>query len=421
MTAESSIDARRQAAIQDATQHVLIIGAGLGGVRTAQQLRAAGHTGRITLVGDEKHLPYDRPPLSKQFLSGEWEPAQLSLVSQAEIRDLGVEIQLGATVTALHVGKAELADGRVLGADAFVIATGVTPRTLPGQPDSVLSLRTLDDGLALRAALRRARSVVVVGGGFIGAEVSSTAIAMGVEVTIIEALAAPMSRVLGPAVGGLCARVMREGGVNLRTGAAIRSVTEGPGELRFELQDGSQVSADVGVVGIGGQPRLELFAGLGIDVRAGLLCDESGRVLRTDNVWALGDTASWRDGVRGGHHRQEHWTAVTEQAAIVARAIVGLAPPPATVPYVWSDQFGYRIQVWGRPDIASDVQALHGDGLAGGDCRGTVVGYFAEDQLVGVVGFSAARKFGRYRPLVLDHASRREAVGLATEMQSTSY
>ena len=388
-------------------EHVLVIGAGLGGLRTTEQLRAAGYQGRISLVGAEDHAPYDRPPLSKQVLTGDWEADRRTrLRSTDELDDLGVRTHLGLRAVALRAGEVELSDGASLHGDAVVIATGLVARQLPGQPAGAHTLRTLDDALALRAALESAGSLLVVGGGFIGAEVASSARSRGVAVTVLEAQPAPSIRALGPELGALDGRLLIEGGVDLRTNAEITGFTP----LGVSLADGSTVEADVTVVGVGGTPDLGWLDGTGLDVSGGLACGPTGRVLGLDGVWAVGDVASW-DG-----HRSEHWTNAGDQAAAVARDILGAEPPPATVPYFWSDQFGLKIQLIGRPEQADGLLPLHGSGLDGGPIKGTVAGYLAGDRLVAVAGFGAARLIARYRALVADRADRAAAVEFAAAL-----
>ena len=396
---------RRKDASDSTIEHVIIVGAGLGGLRSAQQLRQVGYHGRISLVGAETHLPYDRPPLSKQLLAGEWEPDRVYLTDEEALTSLGVELYLGKPAIALRPGAVELADGTVLRGGAIVLATGAAARRLPGQPDHVFCVRNLDDSLRLRAALRDAESLLVVGAGFIGAEVASTALDLGISVTMLEAQPVPLSRVLGERVGHMCARLIHESGVDLRTGVSITRFADAlDSPVTLELADGSLVRADVAVVGVGAEPNLDWIGDIGLDVSGGLLCDSAGQVIGLESVWALGDIASWRDETYGAHHRHEHWTAATEQAAAVARSMVGVEPPRATAPYVWSDQFGCKIQVLGRPDLADSLTALHGEGLLGGPAKSTIVGYLGKGELLGVVGFSAARLFNRYRPLVLNRA-----------------
>jgi len=391
-------------------EHVLVVGAGLGGIRVADQLRQAGYEGRISLVGDEVHPPYDRPPLSKQLLAGTWEADRLSLKDEAGLEDLGVRLHLGLRAVALRPGEVELSDGSVLTADAIVLATGVVARRLPGQPETVHTLRTLDDALALRAALATATNLLVIGAGFIGAEVASTAVDKGVKVTVLEAAPVPLVRGLGEQVGAMAGRLLSEGGVDLRLGTALTRFVPAAGSgVGVELADGSQLEADVVVVGIGGRPDLDWLADTGLDLSDGVQCDAVGRVVGLDGVWALGDMASWEDPELGGHHRHEHWTSTSDQAIVVARAITGTEPPPPAVPYFWSDQFGLKIQLIGRPDLADSLEQLHGEGLTGGPIKGTVVGYFAGDRLVAVAGFGAARHVVRYRALLLAGATREAA------------
>ncbi|GAA1179540.1 NAD(P)/FAD-dependent oxidoreductase [Pseudonocardia alaniniphila] len=401
-------------------EHVMIIGAGLGGLRTVEQLRSAGYQGRISLVGAEQHAPYDRPPLSKQILTGDWEPERTALTGLDELEDLGVRVHLGMAAVALRPGgggtgwspgatsghELELSDGATLHGDAVVIATGLVARTLPGQPDSVHTLRTLDDALALRATLTQIESLLVVGGGFIGAEVASAARQLGVAVTVLEGLPVVLARALGPDVGAIAGRLLVEGGVDLRTGVKITGFTDstGPG-VGVELADGSSVSADAAVVGIGGVPRLDWLASCGLDLGNGLPCGPTGRIHGLDAGWAVGDVAAWDDPVHGERYRDEHWTSASDQAAVVARDILGAAPPPATVPYFWSDQFGLKIQLLGRPELADSVVPLHGEGFDGGPVRGTVAGYLDGDRLMAVVGFGAARTVTRYRMQVAEGAT----------------
>jgi 3-phenylpropionate/trans-cinnamate dioxygenase ferredoxin reductase subunit len=404
-------------------EHVLVVGAGLGGLRTVEQLRSAGFQGRISLVGDEPHAPYDRPPLSKQVLTGEWAPERTTLRSAAGLDELGVRTHLGMRAVALRPGEVELADGASLHADAIVVATGLAARTLPDQPAGVHTLRTLDDALSLRRALERASSLLVIGGGFIGAEVASSARTRGLAVTVLEALPVPSARALGEELGALTGRLMAEAGVDLRTNVRIAGFvggTDGGTDERIgvALADGARVVADVVVVGIGGVPRLGWMDG-GSAASAppgGLACGPTGRVDGLPGVWAVGDIAAWPDLAHGDRHRHEHWTSAGDQAATVARDILGEPPPPARVPYFWSDQFGLKIQLLGRPEHADTLLPLHGDGLAGGAVRGTVVGMLADGRLAAVAGFGAARFVARYRALLQDGADGAAAAELAATL-----
>jgi 3-phenylpropionate/trans-cinnamate dioxygenase ferredoxin reductase subunit len=401
-------------------EHVVIVGAGLGGLRTAQQLRAAGLQGRISIVGAESRLPYDRPPLSKQVLTGEWEPERTGLAGPDTFDELGVRTHLGNPAVALRPGdrdhELELADGAALHCDAVVIATGLVARELPDQPAHVHTLRTLDDALALRATLETASSLLVVGAGFIGAEVASSARTRGVDVTVVEALDVPAVHALGPQLGTVAGRLLTEGGVELHTGAEITRFADAQAGVAVELADGRQLGADAAVVGIGGVPRLDWLAGTGVDASRGLACGPTGRVHGLDGVWAVGDVAAWDDPLHGGRHRHEHWTSAGDQAAVVARDILGAPPPPAAVPYCWSDQFGMKIQILGRPELGDEVVPLHGAGLDGGPVRGTVAAYLSGDRVAAVAGFGAARLVARYRPLVAAYAPVAEARATAAAL-----
>lgn len=401
-------------------EHVLVVGAGLGGLRTVERLRAAGYQGRLSLVGDERHAPYDRPPLSKQVLTGEWDPERTTLRSMEGLEELGVRTHLGTRAVALRPGEVELEDGASLHADAIVIATGLAARTLPGQPPQVRTLRTLDDALTLRAALEQARSLLVVGGGFIGAEVASSARTRGLDVTVLEALPVPSARALGEELGGLAGRLMAEAGVDLRCGVAISGFVDAGLRVGVALADGSLFDADVAVVGIGGVPRLEWIEGVPTakGPANGLACGPTGRVEGLAGVWAVGDVAAWADPVHGDRHRHEHWTSAGDQAASVARDILGEPPPPAPVPYFWSDQFGLKIQLIGRPEHADSLLPLHGDGLEGGSVKGTVVGMLSSERLVAVAGFGAARFVARYRALLQAQASRADALEQAAALSA---
>jgi len=390
-------------------EHVVVVGAGLGGVRTIEQLRALGYDGRITLIGAEEHPPYDRPPLSKQILAGTWAPERVILKDKPALDALNVVHRLGAAATGLRGTTVELEDGSTVTGDAVVVATGVAARTIPGQPDAVWTLRTLDDATALRDALGGSRSLLVVGGGFIGAEVAHAARLRGLDVTVLEAAQTTCERALGPRIGPLTERLFTEAGVDLRCGSRITRFLDAH---TVELADGSRLTADIVLVGIGATPDVS-WLGLETD---GVPCDRTGRVEGTPGVWAVGDVAAWWDDERGGRCRTEHWTTTVDQAAVVARDILDRELPPPAVPYVWSDQFGLKIQLVGRPDLADNILPLMGDGLDGGPVRGTVVAYFAGDRLVAVAAFGAPKYLPRLRGQVTAGAHRDTVLSLTQEL-----
>ncbi|MGB7798017.1 MAG: FAD-dependent oxidoreductase [Pseudonocardiaceae bacterium] len=396
--------------------HVVVVGAGLGGLRTVESLRASGFSGRISLVGDEAHEPYDRPPLSKQILAGTW-PEERAILHRGELADLGASLYLGRPAIGLDDESVELDDGARLRYDTLVVATGVRARRLPGQPDhpELHVLRTLEDCRALRGSISRARSLLVVGAGFIGAEVAATARMAGLEVTMLEALPVPFARVLGEQMGQLCARLQTDNGVTVRCGVRLDGfLLNGDGGIAAQLADGNVVRADCGVVGVGTVIDAGWLTGLGLPTEGGLLCDATGLVEGTGNVYGVGDIAAWRHPTFGDRPRIEHWTSATEQAAVVAQHIAGAEVTRAAdaVPYFWSDQYGLTLQLIGRCDLATSVEVLHDPGVI----RGTVAGYFADGALVAVLAFHAPRLLNRYRRLVANGASEHEVHSAAAEL-----
>ncbi|MEV0074276.1 FAD-dependent oxidoreductase [Amycolatopsis sp. NPDC050768] len=344
---------------------VVIVGASVGGVRTAQALRAQGHDGRIVLVGAEPHLPYDKPPLSKQFLAGAWEHDRLALLTEEEAAADGIELRLGVAATGLDpvARTVELAEGTDLGYDTLVIATGATARPSPWAAESgVHVLRTLTDGTGLRAALAEPGPLVVVGGGFIGAEVAATAHAAGREVTVVDPLPAPIARVLGDEVGRLVGDVHRRHGVETRFGTGVRAVSGRVGALEITLTDGTVLPAGTAVVGIGAVPAVEWLADSGLELDNGLVCDEFCRATGHPEIFGVGDVARWFHAGHGEHVRVEHWTNAVEQAACVAHNVVHPEEPVQYRPteYAWSDQYDWKIQIAGRPNRATGFE-LAGD------------------------------------------------------------
>jgi 3-phenylpropionate/trans-cinnamate dioxygenase ferredoxin reductase component len=322
---------------------VVIVGAGLAGSRCAETLRAEGFDGRILLVGDEQLPPYERPALSKEFLAGERDRIELRPPSHWDERE--IELVLGHRVERLDLARRTYEGGPP--ADALVVATGARARELPGHtPPGMLTLRTAADADRLRGELSGGRRLAIVGAGFVGAEVASTARALGVEVTLIDLAPAPLARVLGEDAGDVLAVRYRAHGVDLRMGVGLSRIrTAGDGRLEgLELADGSVVHCDVALTAIGAMPASELLGG----DAAGIETDACGRTAYA-GVFACGDVASaWRPSM-GAHVRVEHWTSAAGQAAAVAHAIVGRTRPYDELPYFWSDQFGLRLQHVGHP------------------------------------------------------------------------
>lgn len=342
---------------------VVVVGASMGGLRVAQALRRHGHEGSITLIGEERHLPYDRPPLSKAVLLGETEPVPSSFVTAADLDAAQISFMGGTSAVALHPddGVVELDDGRRLGYDDIVIATGsraVTPFQDP--PPGVHTLRTFDDAQAIRERMGPGRQMVVVGAGFIGLEVASSALDRGMATTVLEAAEAPLTRVLDRPTAEALSLLATSAGVHLRTGV---TVTGFAGDDRVEavcLADGTTLEADLVVVGVGSAPNTAWLGSSGLPLTpAGVTCSPGGRVDGYEHVWAVGDVAGWR-GQDGHPKRREHWTSVIEQADVVARNILG----PDTdakltgADYVWSEQFGHKINIVGSPHTHDEKVVL---------------------------------------------------------------
>ncbi|WP_194289075.1 MULTISPECIES: NAD(P)/FAD-dependent oxidoreductase [unclassified Nocardioides] len=377
---------------------IVVIGAGLAGFRVCEQLRTQGYTGTITLVGKEDALPYDRPPLSKQVLTGAWEPERASLCDAQAIKELDVDLRLGVSCVGLGVWTAHLSDGAELRTDATIIATGSVPCTIPGQPEGVLTLRTLQDSLALKDRLVPGSSLLIVGGGFIAAEVATAARAAGVDVTVVEAAAQPCVRQLGERAGELVGRLFEEAGVALRTRTPIAGFVDA---TTVEVAGGERITSDNVLVSVGSTPDVAWLQGTELPIGEGILAGGTGRVPPLPMVWALGDSTSWWDQPRRGYARNEHWTSASDQAQMVAADILLKDTPTLAPPYIWSDQFGMKIQVLGRPDIADEVVQLEGDGLEGGPVKGAVLGYRRGGHLLGVVSFGAPARFAGYRDQVV--------------------
>ena len=394
-----------------APSSVTIVGASLAGLRAAETLRRDGFDGPITLIGDEAHEPYDRPPLSKQVLAGDWEPDRIALTPSDKLADLDLDLRLGATAAGFDLASRTLRltggenEGETLEVDALLIATGARCRTL-GQPrEGVHVLRSLDDCLALRADFNAAPDrVVVVGAGFIGAEVAATARTRGLDVTVVEALSAPLIRVLGPAMGEVCAAVHRDHGVDLRTGVGVEGF-DGAGRVeRVRLTDGSAVDASVVVVGIGVAPNTEWLEGSGLALDDGVVCDAVG--LAAPGVAAAGDVARWPNRRFGEVMRVEHWDNAAAQGAHSARALLGAAEPYEPVPWFWSDQYDRKIQLAGhvRPD--DEVRVVAGSVAE----RRFAALYGRGGRLMGALGFNRPRHVMRYRAMIEQGAAFEEAL-----------
>ena len=381
---------------------IIVVGASAGGLSVAEALRRAGHEGTITLVGDEPRMPYDRPPLSKQLLSGKWTPSRLALRSEADIRALGLELRLAVPASALDLARqvVTLADDTRVPYDALVIATGVRARRLPGTDGvtGVHTLRSLPDALALRDRLRPGRHLVIVGAGFVGAEVAATACGLGVRVTLLESGPMPLALAVGEEAGRFLTSLHQQHGVDIHTDAAVTEIVHAGGTVAgVRLADGTLVPADDVLVAIGSTPNTEWLAGSGLADRDGVGCDEY--CAAADGVYGVGDVARWYNPLFGTAMRVEHRTNAAEQGLAVARNLLtpGARRPFAPVPYFWSEQYDTRFQAYGclrDHDEALVLDAASAD-------RRLLVAYRKDDRLVGVLAAGTSPKILRaWRALV---------------------
>jgi len=394
---------------------VVVVGASLAGLRAAETLRQDGYDGRLVLIGAEEHLPYDRPPLSKQLLAGRVEADQVSLCAADRVEDLDFDWQLGRQATALNVDAHHVVvdDSERVDFDGLVIATGASARHLPGVPplDGIHLLRTLDDCLAIRAGLERVVAgrgrVVVVGAGFIGSEVAATSHSAGAQVTVLEALATPLSKALGEEMGAACASLHHDNGVDLRTGAGVSGFH---GQHRVEgvlLHDGTTVEADLVVVGVGVAPNTGWLESSGLKLDNGVVCDSTGHA--APGVVAAGDVARWHNPLFETDMRVEHWTNAAEGGIAAARALLAgpeKAEPYAPVPYFWSDQYDVKIQFCGRARPDDELRVVHGSVAD----RDFVAAFARHGRLTGALAFNAGREFAGYQRPIARRPSLEEAM-----------
>ncbi len=406
----------------------MVVGASLAGLRAVEVLRRSGFDGAVTVVGEETSTPTDRPPLSKQVLAGRKEPEQVAL--PAASADLGITWELGRRATSLDAEdrSVELDDGRRLSFDGLVIACGASPRTLPGTEGvgGVHTLRTVEDCLALRADLDAGPDrVVVVGAGFIGAEVAATCRQRGHEVTLLEALPLPLGRVLGDQIGQACADLHREHGVDLRTGVGVAGFEAGAGGRvsAVRLADGSEVAASVVVVGIGVSPNTSWLEGSGLALDDGVVCDET--CVAAPGIVAAGDVARWPNRRYGELMRVEHWDNAIEQGAYAAHRLLSEAAgqdsdsvePYEPVPWFWSDQHGVKIQLAGRCRPDDNVAVVQGSMTE----RRFVALYGRQGRVVGALGFSRPAPVVRWRArLAVEDVGWDEALAEAEVAQTSA-
>lgn len=390
---------------------VAVVGASLAGLSAARSLRERGYEGRLVVIGDELHRPYDRPPLSKEFLAGDLDEADLSLEHDDE--DLAAEWLLGTRAVGLSGPdrSVRLADGREVRADGVIVATGAAARTLAGTDGlaGVHTLRTLDDARALRAELALGGRLVVIGGGFIGAEVASTAYALGLDVTVVEAAPTALAGPLGATMGGVVSALHAEHGVRLLCGVGVKGLSGGTQVDAVLLADGRSIPADIVVVGVGARPCVDWLAGSGVALDNGVRCAVDGRTTLAEVV-AVGDCASWYDPYAGIHRRVEHWTGALDRpdAAVAALLSRGAAAPGLPrPPYFWSDQYGVKIQFAGHTAGADSVTVEEGSP----DERSFLALYRRAGEPVAALAMNQPRLFMRWRKALAAAASAAVAAG----------
>ena len=380
---------------------VLVVGAAASGLATVEALRRKGYAGGITVLGDEPHAPYDRPPLSKQVLAGLWEPTRVALRAPEVLSGLDAEFVHGDAAIALDpvTRTVRTERGREYQADAIVIATGMRARALPGQSGltGVHVLRTLDDALALRRDLLACTRLVVVGEGVLGAEIAATARTMGLDVTMTGPQPAPMALQLGSLVSEVLAELHDERGLRLRLGVGVAGLTGDHGRVAgVRLDTGEVVPADAVVVAIGASPATEWLADSGLRLENGVVCDSRCRA--AEGIYAVGDVARWHHERLGWLIRLENRTNATEQAQVVAGAILGQDEPYVPVPYFWTDQYDAKIQVHGMLPIGAEVDVVEGDVPA----RRFVARYRSDGVVTGVLGWNMPKQARLRRQEVVD-------------------
>ncbi len=385
--------------------NIVIVGGSLAGLRAAESLRTAGFEGRVTIIGDEPHHPYDRPPLSKRVLSGEWEPDRIALRHPDEMDSIEVTWRLGQRAVGLDLEarRVGLADGSSVDFDGLIIATGASARQLPGQAElpDVVVLRSLDDALDLRRRIAGGgRRVVVIGAGFIGLEVASTARKLGNEVLVLEGAPAPLIRGLGSEMGRAVASIHADHGVEVRCGVKVDGLEPG-----VVLVDGGREAADVVVVGIGVTPVTDWLEGSGLEVRDGVVCGADLNV-GVPLVYAAGDIVRWYNELFDEEMRVEHWTNAAEQGALAAANLLAESRGEPTetyapVPFFWSEQYDRRIQFIGRAGADDHAEVVWGSV----EDRKFLALYSRGDRLRGVLGMNAAKQLMSFRSLLLERGT----------------
>ena len=389
-------------------------------MRAAETLRGEGFEGNLHLVGDEPHLPYDRPPLSKQILSGDWDIERVALTDPIKNDELSIEWHLGERANQLNVEEKTLTldSGTTLSFDGLVIATGARCISLrmAGDLEGIYTLRGLDDALAIRSEFEaNPQKVVVVGAGFIGAEVAATARQRGLDVTMIEAAEVPFERVLGPEMGNVTADVHRDHGVKVITGIPVESFKGGQRVETVVLQDGTEIDADLVIIGIGVRPNTEWLEGSGLPLDNGVLCDDTCEAV--PGIVAAGDVARWPNKLFNELMRVEHWDNAVEQGVFAARRLLAGNSHKESytpTPWFWTDQFDRKIQLAGRTRSTDEIKIVTGSI----EERRFATAYGRGGKLVGILGFNRPRHVMQYKKMITDGTSWEDALAYAEEQAS---
>jgi NADPH-dependent 2,4-dienoyl-CoA reductase/sulfur reductase-like enzyme len=389
-------------------RHVAIVGASLAGVSAVEGLRERGYEEQITLVDSQLHLPYDKPPLSKAALAGEVDYDRTPLRPPEWYVEQNVSLRLGSRVVGLDgPGKAlALEDGGALGFDGLVIASGSTARPLPvpcGDPGRVHVLRTLDDSKRLQEELVAGRHLVIVGGGFIGLEVASTARRLGLDVTVVEMARAPLSRVFGTEVGTWFKKLHEDSGIELRCAASLDEVTAGSDGFKLRFREGPAVWADVVLAGVGAAPATSWLADSGVVIDNGVRCAPD---LSTGmpGIVAAGDVVRWHNAFFDEEMRIEHWTNAVEQGRHAAATLLGDSQPYQPVPYFWTDQLDAKVRFIGRADSEDDIVVAEPK-------ENSLVALFGRNGVLrGAVCVNASRRLAQYRMAISNRTPWDEAV-----------
>jgi NADPH-dependent 2,4-dienoyl-CoA reductase/sulfur reductase-like enzyme len=349
---------------------IVVVGGGLAGAKTVEALRDEGFDGSLTLIGDESHLPYERPPLSKGYLAGNDERSSMDVHDEDWYAEHKVDLILGTAATAVDTSakEVELVDGRRIGYDQLVLATGSRARTLPlpgAGAHGVLTLRQVEDSDAIAQAFGEGRRLAVIGGGWIGMETAANARDKGTDVTVIEAADLPLSMVLGPELAQVFLDLHREHGVEFQLGAGVQEITVTDGRATgVRLADGTHVPADTVLVGIGAQPNLGLAESAGLEIGSGVLVDGSLRSSNAD-IWAVGDIAEEEHPFLGSRVRVEHWANALNQPAVAARAILGKEAAYDELPYFFTDQYDLGMEYVGHAPPGSYARVVTRGDVAG--------------------------------------------------------